>query len=402
MVERAAFLVDHVLPHVRTRQWVLSLPFELRYRLAFDHELCRAVLGVFVRALSGFHRKRARARGIRGGRTGAVTVIQRAGGALNLNVHFHTIALDGVFTESAKGNLRFHPARAPSEEDVGSLLETIRTRILRLLERRGLLGEEAGDHDPPPLGAVLAASVQQSTATGERAGQKIRRLRSAADVPPRRTRHRGARIGGFDLQASASVRARSRDRLERLCRYILRPPVPLRRLEESRGKILLRLSRPWNDGSTHVVFEPTELLEKLAVLVPRPNVNLLIYHGLLAGNAKWRSRVVAHGRPPSPTESSPRSDTPPRRNATWAELMRRGLDIDVLACPQCGGRLKLIATITDPHVAQRIVTHLGLEPPDRARAPPPDPEPPRPMSALRAHLERIKDRLLRHTLDPKS
>ena len=107
MTERAAHLTDHVLPRAPVRQWVLSFPFELRYRLAWDHELCRAVLAVYTRALFGFYRKRAKASGHRGGRTGTVTVIQRFGGALNLNVHLHTLAVDGVFVREPNGSLRF-------------------------------------------------------------------------------------------------------------------------------------------------------------------------------------------------------------------------------------------------------------------------------------------------------
>jgi hypothetical protein len=95
MTERAADLVDRVLPQVRHRQWVLSLPFWLRWRLASDHELTRRALRVFNRAVFGFYRARGRRLGVRGGRTGSVTVIQRFGGALNLNVHFHTLVPDG-------------------------------------------------------------------------------------------------------------------------------------------------------------------------------------------------------------------------------------------------------------------------------------------------------------------
>ncbi|MBI2322134.1 MAG: transposase zinc-binding domain-containing protein [Chloroflexi bacterium] len=79
MTEHAARLVDGILPHVPVRQWVLTLPYRLRYVLAWDHGLCRAVLGVYARALLGFERRRARQRGIRDGRTGSVTVIQRSG-----------------------------------------------------------------------------------------------------------------------------------------------------------------------------------------------------------------------------------------------------------------------------------------------------------------------------------
>ena len=80
MTECAARLVDDVLPRVPVRQWVLSLPHRLRYLLAWDHTLSRAVLGVYVRVLLGFHRRQARRRGIRDGRSGCVTVIQRFGG----------------------------------------------------------------------------------------------------------------------------------------------------------------------------------------------------------------------------------------------------------------------------------------------------------------------------------
>ncbi|MCC6765305.1 MAG: hypothetical protein IT293_11655 [Deltaproteobacteria bacterium] len=52
--EFLAFLVDHILPHVPVRQWVLSLPHGLRYRLDWDHVLCRAVLAIYTRALLGF------------------------------------------------------------------------------------------------------------------------------------------------------------------------------------------------------------------------------------------------------------------------------------------------------------------------------------------------------------
>jgi hypothetical protein len=145
MTGRAAHLVDHVLPRAPVRQWVLSLPFELRYRLAWDHRLCRAVLAVYTRTLQGFYRKRASASGHRDGRTGTVTVIQRFGGALNLNVHFHTLAVDGVFVREPDGSLSFAAAKAPTDEEVEAFLGLIRGRVLRLLVRRGLLSHESDE-----------------------------------------------------------------------------------------------------------------------------------------------------------------------------------------------------------------------------------------------------------------
>jgi hypothetical protein len=84
MAERAAHLIDHVLPAVPIRQWVLSLPHRLRYLLAWDHGLCRAVLAIYARALLSFVRRRAQQCGIPNGRSGAVTAIQRFGSAVNL------------------------------------------------------------------------------------------------------------------------------------------------------------------------------------------------------------------------------------------------------------------------------------------------------------------------------
>src|SRR6266436_5701734 len=79
-----------------------------------------------------------RARGIDGGQTGMVTALQRAGGAVNMNLHFHTLVLDGVFTEDAEGALTFHAAPGPSDAEVAAALATIRQRVQRLLVRHGL------------------------------------------------------------------------------------------------------------------------------------------------------------------------------------------------------------------------------------------------------------------------
>ncbi len=382
MTERAAHLIDHVLPRVPVRQWVLSLPFELRYRLAWDHKLCRAVLAVYTRALLGFYRKRAKAAGHRDGRTGTVTVIQRFGGALNLNVHFHTLVVDGVFVSDPDGSLSFAAAKAPTNAEVQALLDLVRKRVLRLLVRRGLLCEEAGDglgeSETPRLHALYAASVRQRVAMGRRAGVAVLRLADGSAVTAAQPkRRRQARLGGFDLHANTSVRAKNRPKLERLCRYLLRPPVAEDRLSFAPdGSVLLRLKTPWRDGTSHIVLQPMELLEKLAALIPRPYVNLIVYHGVLAPNAKWRREVVDFGRPQVERASSA---TTPRKvrascNRTWAELMRRGLDIDVLECPDCGGRLRFVAAIMLSSAIRRILRHLGL-PSDPvelapARAPP--------------------------------
>jgi hypothetical protein len=167
MTERAAHLVDAVLPWVPVRQWVLTVPYRLRYQMAWNHGLSRAVLRVYTRVLLDVYASGARERGIEGGRTGMVTALQRAGGALNTNVHFHTLVLDGVFTEAPGGALAFYPAPGPSDAEVTVALATIRHRVQRLLVRHGLepADEATGPADrladeSPVLAGIVEASVQ--------------------------------------------------------------------------------------------------------------------------------------------------------------------------------------------------------------------------------------------------
>ena len=79
MAERAAHLVDHVFPAVPVRQWVLTFPHRLRYRLAWDHDLCRAVVGVAVRTVLRYLRHVARVTGVVDGRSGELLIVSRCG-----------------------------------------------------------------------------------------------------------------------------------------------------------------------------------------------------------------------------------------------------------------------------------------------------------------------------------
>jgi hypothetical protein len=56
------------------------------------------------------------------------------------------------------------------------------------------------------------------------------------------------------------------------------------------GHVLLDLRHRWADGTTHLLFDPIELLERLAALTPRPRINLLLYYGVLGARSAWRSR----------------------------------------------------------------------------------------------------------------
>ncbi len=169
---------------------MLSLPFRLRYVLAFDQALCRKVLAVHVRALRGFYRRRARREGISAGETGAVTAIQRWGSGINLNVHFHTLVLDGVYTRVPTEALRFVPVPPPTPPEIARLVATIARRVTTLLRRHGImLGSDDPTDDAAPqedagaLAALAAASVTGRSLLGAAPGARVN---SAANADYRR------------------------------------------------------------------------------------------------------------------------------------------------------------------------------------------------------------------------
>ena len=256
--------------------------------------------------------------------------------------------LDSVFAEDGSGALRFHPAAPPTDDAMDDVLATIARRVGRLLARRGVLEEgDAGGVDPwserePVLAGLTAASVQGRLALGPRPGAEVRRCGASAELAAAAPSVRGpchAHGAGFDLHAGVVVPARDRARLERTCRYALRPPVADDRLRLTEtGQVLLELRHRWRDGITHLLFDPIELLERLAALTPRPRVNLVLYYGVLAARAAWRSRLgtggaacgpaarpmpstssSAEGSPPSPAEAPARA-VRHRSNLLWAQL----------------------------------------------------------------------------------
>ena len=170
MAESAALLMDEVFPKVPVRQWVLSFPFQLRFLLARHPDLMGKVLSIVYRTLSTHLIKKAGYTKA-SAQTGSVTLIQRFGSALNLNVHYHMLLLDGVYAEDDYGKQRFHRVKAPTHDELNTLAHTLSHRIARCLEKRGLLERdtestwltlEEGEDDV--LTQLHGASVTSATA----------------------------------------------------------------------------------------------------------------------------------------------------------------------------------------------------------------------------------------------
>jgi len=96
MSETAAHLVDNLIPKRPLRQWVLSMPIPLRYWMAANPKLQTKILEIVIRAINGYYKKKLKKKyKIKNLSVGSVTLVQRFGSALNLNVHFHILYVDG-------------------------------------------------------------------------------------------------------------------------------------------------------------------------------------------------------------------------------------------------------------------------------------------------------------------
>ena len=213
MAESAALLVDEVFPEQPVRQWVLSFPYPLRFLFASRPAIMGQVLGIVYRVIAGhliqkagFTRKTAR--------TGAVTLIQRFGSALNLNLHFHMLFLDGVYVMGPNGKVEwFRWVRAPTTTELTELTHTIAERVGHFLQRQGLLecdGEqsflaaeavEEGSMDP-----LLAHSITYRIAVGPQAGRKVFTLQTlpASEEP---FDDPVGQVAGFSLHAGVAAKA---------------------------------------------------------------------------------------------------------------------------------------------------------------------------------------------------
>jgi len=387
MNDLAIHLVEAVLPEVPIRQWVCSVPWKLRYLLGYDRELCAEVLGAFVSELRRSMRWRAKRElglsSVDDALTGAITVVQRFDSALRLNVHYHTLALDGVYVRAdGDGPLAFHALAAPTTAVVADVARRTAERVRALLERRGrALDAEDEALDPledkePLLARCYGAAVRGIALLGEKKAPE--RLTRPTDMQKDELL---AEVMGFNVHAKVVVDGRDRPRLERIVRYLARPPIAQDRLELTPdGRVRYTMKKAWRDGTHALLFEPLDLLGRLCAMVPPPRVHMIRFHGVLAPHAAARAEIV----PRRADEPAPaRSLTPPDAQLglfeegddsegtkvsrkPWAFLLRHVFKKDVTLCPECGGDMRWLEVARTPEAAAKLLADRGLGP----RAPP--------------------------------
>ena len=190
------------------------------------------------------------------------------------------------------GRPQFHPTPGPSDAEVARVAETVFRKVYDALEDK----EPEPTEDDPVMAVMASASVERKVTVGPRRGFPLRRLR-AGRLPERRVLgRRCAEVEGFNITpipawlpikggSSKPFAATSPGRPSRTIGWSRRPT----------GNVALRLKRPWSDGTTHLLFSPEELIEKLIPLVPRPRCHLTLFSGVLAPASGWRPLIVPSG-----------------------------------------------------------------------------------------------------------
>ena len=297
MTDSAAHLVDESLPKRPIRQWVLSVPFPLRYLFATNPQVMSRVLTIVHRVVSTFLIKRSGRKVKSGAQSDAVTLIQRFGSALNLNLHFHMLYLNGVYDT----NDYFWPVKPPTPEYLVRITHMIAKRVARYLEPTGFLYRDADSEyldfvpdEEDAMRGIIGASITYRLAFGPNAGRKALTLQAVlTNNDQKKTSELVSKQSGFSLHAGVACKSNQRKKLERLCRYITRPAIAEQRLSlASNGNVIVALKTPYDDGTSHVVLSPMEFMGRLAVLVPKPRVNLTRFHGVFSPRSKLRDHVV--------------------------------------------------------------------------------------------------------------
>lgn len=360
MVETATTLTSEVLPHVAYRQFVLTLPFFLRYKCAFNRELLQKVHRIVSEEYKNFYRD---GKSCEDGESGGITFIQRFNSGCDFNLHFHTIMADGVWLENLEGEIKFF-RRSPTERDLSEIVSKISTRIIKHLRRIGILDrdgsliesgvlDEDSDHVAVLIKSMLGKKVFSSNLESL---TKIGKGFGYQEEKPLITKKMTVTLNGFSLHAGTEVGANSRDRLYNLLEYQLRPPISDSRLEVLDNELIrLKLKRAYSDGTTHLEMSGLDFLAKLHALIPPPLQNQRIYFGIFGSAHPKRSRIVALAKSRSTRERS--EDRTLVSSTRWCEFMARTFKIDVGACELCKSPMKIVSFIFNGHEIFRYLNH---------------------------------------------
>jgi hypothetical protein len=149
---------------------------------------------------------------------------------------------------------------------------------------------------------------------------------------------------------------REEDAMEKLARYIIRASFSQERMtyvsEES--KVVYESK----DGKEEKVFDALEWLATMSSHVPDKGEQMVRYYGYYSNVSRGKRKKQDQDEW-IPCILEPEGSSKEYRK-NWARLIQKIYEVDLLTCPKCQGRMKIIAFIEDEEVIEKILKHLGL------------------------------------------
>jgi len=269
-------------------------------------------------------------------RPGMVAVVQTAGDMANWQPHTHAMVSRGGWTR----DWEWVPAPFVDERSAELLF---RYKVMRLLQDEGLLSEERTE---------LLLSWRHT---------------------------------GFSVHNRVYVEPEDRPAVERLARYIMRPPISLERMTwNEAGEVRYRRKGGHEDPALHrdpvETFDPAEFLARVIMHIPEPRRHLVRYYGWYSNASRGKRRLreeaagsacpIGEGHAPSARAKKDQGLDARALRRSWAKLIKRIYEVDPLVCPSCGSEMKVIAFITEHEVVDAILRHLAKAEARSPRGPP--------------------------------
>ena len=336
--DRGDFLRHKVIGATPMRLWTVTLPHPARTFLGGEPQLTTAVLGAVLRRITRYIRmsiKRAQdLTTVRIVHTGAITVIQRVGTDLDGNLHFHILFTNGAFVQlRTDDGLTFVELPQPTDEDIAEIARDIAKGVRKELWRANFWedGEPEGDR-----------TISGHFVSRDGEAKRFRFTGVAANGAPR---PKG--VGAVNVDVRPPIGGEDHENLARILAYMLAPAVRDKHLTVQPDSVLLELKRERTDGTTHRQLTFDQLFDRLAFMVPPRYANLIRFHGVYAPNAALRADVVPEGQEPTGSAPPAREDDEVQDDhLAWAELRTHSFAADMMRCPRCRGRLKLVALVS--------------------------------------------------------
>jgi len=327
----AALLAEEVFEKVGHAQWVFVMPKMLRPYFLHHREL----LGGLARAAwETVLELMSEAIGEEAIRPGMVAVVQTAGDLGNWHPHVHALVSRGGWTQDGE----WIPMAFVDEHSAELLF---RHKVIRFLQGVGLLAEDRTE---------LLLSWRHT---------------------------------GFSVHNRVRVEPEDRPAVERLARYIMRPPISLERMSwDGVGEVRYRRKRGHESSGLNEreveAFDPREFLARVIMHIPEPRRHLVRYYGWYSNVSRGKRRkaeaadgeVGAMGVAPDSRAAQVEARDARALRRSWAQLIKRIYEVDPMVCPSCGSEMKVISFITEHDVIDAILRHLGRKERREARGPP--------------------------------